>query len=51
MAARGHVAAVRRHVFDALEPGQVQQLSQICDALLTTLDPHRLMTEFYAAPR
>jgi DNA-binding MarR family transcriptional regulator len=38
-AAPGHLAAVRHHVFDALEPVQVEQLRQICDALLTTLDP------------
>jgi DNA-binding MarR family transcriptional regulator len=43
-AAPGHVAAVRRHVFDVLEPAQVQQLNQICSALLTTLDADRLMT-------
>ena len=46
-AAPGHVTAVRRHVFDALEPAQVEQLRQICGALLTTLDADRLMAGFY----
>lgn len=46
-AAPGHVAAVRRHVFDALQPAQVTQLRRICDALLTTLDADGTMTGLY----
>jgi DNA-binding MarR family transcriptional regulator len=46
-AAPGHVTAVRRHVFDALQPAQVAQLSEICEALLTTLDPEGHMTSLY----
>lgn len=46
-AAPGHVAAVRRHVFDALRPAQVAQLRHICDALLTTLDADGHMTSLY----
>lgn len=38
-AAPGHVEAARHYVFDALSGEQVAQLRQICDALLTTLDP------------
>lgn len=48
-AAPGHVTAVRRHVLDALEPAQVQQLGQICDALLTTLDADRKLMGLYDA--
>ena len=46
-AAPGHVTAVRRHVLDALQPAQVAQLRQICDALLTTLDADGHMTSLY----
>ena len=46
-AAPGHVAAVRHHVFDALEPGQVEQLRQICDALLLTLDAEGQLSSLY----
>jgi DNA-binding MarR family transcriptional regulator len=46
-AAPGHVTAVRRHVFDALEPAQVEQLRQICDAMLTTLDAEGQMRDLY----
>ncbi len=42
--APGHVANVRRHVFDALTPEQVAQLTSIADSLLTRLDPEGLMT-------
>jgi DNA-binding MarR family transcriptional regulator len=49
-AAPGHVTAVREHVFDALEPAQVEQLRQICDALLTTLDPGGRMTSLFDLP-
>jgi DNA-binding MarR family transcriptional regulator len=37
--APGHVAAVRRTLFDALTPEQVAQLEQICTAVLKGLDP------------
>jgi DNA-binding MarR family transcriptional regulator len=37
--APGHVAAVRRYVFDALSPEQVRQLEDIAGAVLATLDP------------
>ena len=37
--APGHVAAVRRYVFDALSREQVCQLEQIASAVLSTLDP------------
>jgi len=37
--APGHVAAVRRYVFDALSSEQVCQLEQIASAVLSTLDP------------
>jgi DNA-binding MarR family transcriptional regulator len=50
-AAPGHVTAVRRHVFDALEPVQVTQLRQICDALLTTLDAEGHLTSLYERPQ
>lgn len=42
--APGHVEEVRSVVFDQLSPEQVDQLSNICGRLLTTLDPdHRLL--------
>jgi len=44
-AAPGHVAAVRAALFDVLAPEQVQQLEEICEAVLARLDPaghHRL---------
>lgn len=37
--APGHVAAVRRALFDALTPEQVGQLEQICTAVAERLDP------------
>ena len=37
--APGHVAAVRRYVFDALSREQVRQLEDIAGAVLGTLDP------------
>jgi DNA-binding MarR family transcriptional regulator len=49
-AAPGHLAAVRQHVFDALDAEQVQQLRQICDALLTRLDPDGQMSRLFDAP-
>jgi DNA-binding MarR family transcriptional regulator len=41
--APGHVAAVRRYVFDALSREQVCQLEEIASAVLTTLDPDGLL--------
>jgi DNA-binding MarR family transcriptional regulator len=38
-AAPGHVEAVRQYVFDALTPEQVQQLGDICAAMLKRVDP------------
>jgi DNA-binding MarR family transcriptional regulator len=38
-AAPGHVAAVRRHLFDQLTAVQVRQLAEICDAALAHLNP------------
>lgn len=38
-AAPGHVEAVRRHLFDALTDEQVDQLTAICEAALSRLDP------------
>jgi DNA-binding MarR family transcriptional regulator len=43
-AAPGHVATVHHHVVDALTPGQLQQLGDIADALLSRLDPQGRMT-------
>jgi len=37
--APGHVAAVRANLFDLLSPDQIQQLSEICAAVLDKLDP------------
>ena len=39
--AAGHVAEVRRTVFDHLTPIQVAQLGDICNSLLAGLDPSR----------
>ena len=47
-AAPGHVSTVRRLVFDPLTSRQVQQLQDIGDALLSTLDPNGKLTELYA---
>ena len=38
-AAPGHVAEVRARVFDRLSAAQVEQLREICEALLEGLDP------------
>jgi DNA-binding MarR family transcriptional regulator len=38
-AAPGHVAAVRRHLFDVLTPAQIQQLGEISAAVLDGLLP------------
>lgn len=40
-AAPGHVAAVRRHVFDRLTPEQVRALGEACAAIHAGLDPQR----------
>lgn len=37
--APGHVTAVREYVFDALAPEQVQQMHDLCAAILTRVDP------------
>jgi DNA-binding MarR family transcriptional regulator len=37
--APGHVDAVRENLFDLLTPQQIQQLSEICAAVLDKLDP------------
>ena len=42
-AAPGHVAHVRELVIDALQPEQVDQLSEISARLLTVLDPDQKM--------
>ena len=39
--APGHVGAVREHLFDRLDPEQVEQLGAICAAVLDGLDPDR----------
>jgi DNA-binding MarR family transcriptional regulator len=46
-AAPGHVAAVRRHVVDALTDEQLAQLATISDAILATLDPAAAMAATY----
>jgi DNA-binding MarR family transcriptional regulator len=46
-AAPGHVAAVRRHVIDALTPRQVDELTTIADALLSRVDPTATMSAMY----
>lgn len=50
-AAPGHVANVRRHVIDALTPGQLDTLGEIAEALLARLDPEKRMTGLYAPQR
>jgi DNA-binding MarR family transcriptional regulator len=47
-AAPGHVSTVRRLIFDPLTARQVQQLHDIGDALLSTLDPNDKLTALYA---
>ncbi|MCX5043485.1 MarR family transcriptional regulator [Aldersonia sp. NBC_00410] len=46
-AAPGHVANVRKHVIDALTDEQVDQLAEICGAILANLDPARTMAATY----
>jgi DNA-binding MarR family transcriptional regulator len=41
--APGHVENVRQHVIDALAPEQIEQLGEICEAILGRLDPERVM--------
>jgi DNA-binding MarR family transcriptional regulator len=45
--APGHVATVRQHVIDVLTPEQLNQLSAIADAILTSVDPQGSMTALY----
>jgi len=45
--APGHVATVRRHVIDALTREQLDQLTDITDAVLARLDPNGRMTALY----
>ena len=42
-AAPGHVATVREHVFDRLDPAQLEQLRELMGTILTTLDPEGRM--------
>lgn len=46
-AAPGHVATVRRLVFDQLGPGEVAQLGDICRSLLGALDPDGVFTAWH----
>ncbi len=48
-AAAPHAEAVRSAVFDRLTPEQVDRLGEICDELLTGLDPDAARTEAGAA--
>ena len=48
--APSHVANVRRHVIDALTPQQVGALTEICDAILSRVDPDGVMTAPYERP-
>lgn len=43
-AAPGHVTQVRTSFVDALTPTQLDQLGDICDAILDRVDPQGLMT-------
>jgi DNA-binding MarR family transcriptional regulator len=47
LAAPGHAANVRQHVFDVLTPEQVAQLTAIADAILGRLDPSGTMAATY----
>jgi DNA-binding MarR family transcriptional regulator len=46
-AAPGHVANVRHHVIDALSDEQIDQLTDIADAILARLDPTGSMAATY----
>lgn len=48
-AAPGHVETVRQRVLDPLTPTQVEQLREIADALLPSLDPDGRLTALYAS--
>ncbi|HRL48310.1 MAG TPA: MarR family winged helix-turn-helix transcriptional regulator [Propioniciclava sp.] len=43
-AAPGHVAQVRASLIDAVTPEQLQQLGDICDAILDRIDPDGVVT-------
>ncbi|WP_326783435.1 MarR family winged helix-turn-helix transcriptional regulator [Streptomyces sp. NBC_00151] len=43
--APGHVATVRSNVIDVLSSQQIDQITEICDAILERLDPEGTMTE------
>ncbi|HHU37975.1 MAG TPA: MarR family transcriptional regulator [Propionibacterium sp.] len=43
-AAPGHVTQVRESFLDALSPAQLRQLDDICDSILTRIDPEGKMT-------
>jgi DNA-binding MarR family transcriptional regulator len=49
--APGHVAEVRRLVFDALTPDQVQALGEVCGAIVTRLAPDAINTTEQPAVR
>jgi len=46
-AAPGHVATVRRYLFDALTPEQMVQLGAICDAVVAGFTPNEISTDHY----
>ncbi len=46
----GHVATVRRAVFDVLEPDQIRQVSDIAETILRTIDPDGTMTALCQRP-
>jgi len=45
--APGHVATVREHVIEPLTPQQLDELTDIADALLDRLDPKGSMADIY----
>ena len=49
--APGHVETVRHHVIDALNPAQLDQLRDICEAVLDRLDPKGDATAPFRPPR
>jgi DNA-binding MarR family transcriptional regulator len=48
--APGHVEAVREYVFDALTPAQVDQLTEITEAMLVRVDPDATRTGHVRRP-
>ncbi|MFN8157832.1 MAG: MarR family transcriptional regulator [Candidatus Nanopelagicales bacterium] len=48
--APGHVEAVREYVFDALTPAQVDQLTEITEAMLLRVDPDATRTGHLRRP-